>query len=157
MYFRIRSSKLELLIHTQARESFQRRFSTLRIISATVIKALFQKLVNKCSLKKTKTQPPKESAQKPVVQNDPVASFEAQITEQVKAESTKKTSTIGAGDSKTDIQSETRIEGDEIVERAIRKKLEWAANELENTTQIQYAKELLGFIREGYSTLECMK
>ena len=113
--------------------------------------------MNKCSLKKTKTQPPKEPVQKSVVQNDPVASFEAQITKQVIAESTRKTSSIGAGDSKTDIQSETRIEGDEIVERAIRKKLEWAANELENTTQIQYAKELLGFIREGYSTLECMK
>ena len=113
--------------------------------------------MNKCSLKKTKTQPPKEPVQKPVVHNDPVASFESQITKQVIAESTRKTSTIGAGDSKTDIQSETRIEGDEIVERAIRKKLEWAANELENTTQIQYAKELLGFIREGYSTLECMK
>ena len=113
--------------------------------------------MNKCSLKKTKSQPPKETAQKIAVQNDPVASFEAEIMEQVKAGSTSKTSTIGAGDSKTDIQSDTRNGGDEIVERAIRKKLEWAANELENTTQIQYAKELLGFIREGYSTLECMK
>lgn len=113
--------------------------------------------MNKCSLKKTKPQPPKEPAQKPAVQNDPVASFEAQIMERVTSESASKTSNIGAGDSKTDIQSETRNGGDDIVERAIRKKLEWAANELENTTQIQYAKELLGFIREGYSTLECMK
>lgn len=127
------------------------------MIPATVIKTSFQKLVNKCSLKKTKLQPPKDTAQKIAVQNDPVASFEAEIMEQVKAGSASKTSTIGAGDSKTDIQSETRNGGDEIVERAIRKKLEWAANELENTTQIQYAKELLGFIREGYSTLECMK
>ena len=127
------------------------------MIPATVIKTSFQKLVNKCSLKKTKTQPPKEPAQKTVVQNDPVASFEAQIMERATSESAIKTSTIGAGDSKTDIQSETRNGGDDIVERAIRKKLEWAANELENTTQIQYAKELLGFIREGYSTLECMK
>ena len=127
------------------------------MIPATVIKTSFQKLVNKCSLKKTKLQPPKDTAQKIAVQNDPVASFEAEIMEQVKAGSASKTSTIGAGDSKTDIQSETRSGGDEIVERAIRKKLEWAANELENTTQIQYAKELLGFIREGYSTLECMK
>ena len=127
------------------------------MIPATVIKTSFQKLVNKCSLKKTKSQPPKDTAQKIAVQNDPVASFEAEIMEQVKAGSASKTSTIGAGDSKTDIKSETRNEGDEIVERAIRKKLEWAANELENTTQIQYAKELLGFIREGYSTLECMK
>jgi len=127
------------------------------MIPATVIKTSFQKLVNKCSLKKTKLQPPKDTAQKIAVQNDPVASFEAEIMEQVKAGSASKTSTIGAGDSKTDIKSETRNGGDEIVERAIRKKLEWAANELENTTQIQYAKELLGFIREGYSTLECMK
>ena len=127
------------------------------MIPATVIKTSFQKLVNKCSLKKTKSQPPKDTAQKIAVQNDPVASFEAEIMEQVKAGSASKTSTIGAGDSKTDIKSETRSGGDEIVERAIRKKLEWAANELENTTQIQYAKELLGFIREGYSTLECMK
>ena len=127
------------------------------MIPATVIKTSFQKLVNKCSLKKTKLQPPKDTAQKIAVQNDPVASFEAEIMEQVKAGSASKTSTIGAGDSKTDIKSETRSGGDEIVERAIRKKLEWAANELENTTQIQYAKELLGFIREGYSTLECMK
>ena len=127
------------------------------MIPATVIKTSFQKLVNKCSLKKTKLQPPKDTAQKIDVQNDPVASFEAEIMEQVKAGSASKTSTIGAGDSKTDIKSETRNGGDEIVERAIRKKLEWAANELENTTQIQYAKELLGFIREGYSTLECMK
>ena len=127
------------------------------MIPATVIKTSFQKLVNKCSLKKTKLQPPKDTAQKIAVQNDPVASFEAEIMEQVKAGSASKTSTIGAGDSKIDIKSETRNGGDEIVERAIRKKLEWAANELENTTQIQYAKELLGFIREGYSTLECMK
>lgn len=127
------------------------------MIPATVIKTSFQKLVNKCSLKKTKLQPPKDTAQKIAVQNDPVASFEAEIMEQVKAGSASKTSTIGAGDSKIDIKSETRNGGDEIVERAIRKKLEWAANELENTTQIQYAKELLEFIREGYSTLECMK
>jgi len=121
--------------------------------SKTSIHEPTKKLVKKCSLKKTKTQPPKETA----LQNDPVANFEAQIMKQVKVESTSKTSTIGAGDSQTDIQSLTKNGGDENVERAIRKKLEWAANELENTTQIQYAKDILGFIREGYATLESMK
>lgn len=110
--------------------------------------------MNKCTLKKTKTQPPKETVQPE--KTDPVENFEAEIMEKVKAGSVSKTSTIGAGDSQTNIQSETRNEG-EIVERAIRMKLEWAANELENTTQIQYAKEILGFIRDAYSTLESMK
>ena len=113
--------------------------------------------MNKCSLKKTKTQPPKEKVQKMPEQNDPVANFEAQLVEQVKIGSISNTSTIGAGDSKTEIPSETSNEADTVVERAIRKKLEWAANELENTTQINYAKELLGFIRDAYSTLESMK
>ena len=126
-------------------------------VFATVITSLFQKLVNKCSLKKTKTQPPKEDVQKMSEQTDPVANFEAQLVEQVKTGSVSNTSIIGAGDSKTDIPSSTRNKADEVVGGAIRKKLEWAANELENTTQINYAKELLGFIRDAYSTLESMK